>query len=291
MKVVDIEPGTDEWHAWRRDGIGASDIGVLLNDDPYRTPYQLWEKKCGYAKPTPLTGPMKHGIANEDVARRWINEHERVHLLPICIESEENCAFKASLDGWDAYQNVLMEIKCPVNHQTIENARTHSAIHKHWYAQIQWQMMIAKPERAYLAIYDSKAGMCILLQQWPDKALQEKMKVAATEFLEAVRTGVSPELNSKDYREVYDTDLELLLKEYEMLDAQQKEAKAKKGELRDLILSHGGGDNFKAYGWAVRFVPGRVSYDYSAMEQAGVDLKNYEKRGLGGYKITKGKGE
>lgn len=291
MKIIDIEPGTDAWHKWRSEGIGASDIGVLMKDNPYRTPYQLWEKKCGYAKPTPLTGPMKYGIANEDVARRWINEHERMHLLPICIESDDNCAYKASLDGWDAYQNVLVEIKCPVNRQTIENARAHSMIHKHWYDQIQWQMMIAGPETAYFAIYDPEVKGCIMLQQWPDMKLQERMREAADEFMAAVKTGVAPALSEKDYKAVEDSALEVMLREYGLLSEKEKEVKKEKLALRDPIASYGDGDNFKAYGWAVRFTPGRVSYDHAKMEQDGIDLSKYEKKGNPSFKIDKVKGE
>lgn len=287
MKVVDLEPRSDEWHKWRSTGIGASEIAVIMEDCPYNTPYQLWEKKCGYGKPTPLTGPMKYGISKEGVARQWINEHENLELADICVEDEITPYFKASLDGWDETHKVLMEIKCPTTEATIENARNHGAIHKYWYDQVQWQMMITRPERAYLAIYDARAGGCILMQQWPDMKLQKEMKEKAHAFWECVRTGKAPALTDRDYKEVDDSDLEVLLKQYEMADQQCKEGSAKKKELRDPIYAYGEGDNFKAHGWAIRLCQGRVSYDYEQMKNDGIDISKYEKTGSPSFKITK----
>lgn len=287
MKVVDIEPGSPEWHEWRSQGIGASDIGVIMEDNPYETPYQLWEKKCGYGKPTPLSAPMKWGIQNEDKARQWINAHENLNLVPICVECTENTHFRASLDGWDINQRVLVEIKCPTTEATIDRARTHSAIHSYWYDQIQWQMMIANADRAYFALYDPRVQGCVILQQWPDIKLQRRMREKAEEFWKRVVTGNGPPLSDRDYKEVENTELEVLLKNYELADLQSKEGSAKKRELRDLIYSYGGGDNFKAYGWAVRFQRGRKTYDYKQMEKDGIDLALYEKRGEPLFTIKK----
>lgn len=287
MRIVELASGSTEWHKWRGEGIGASEIGIIMGNDPYRTPYQLWEKKCGFAKPEPLSGPMRWGIQNEDKARQWINAQEKLNLEPICVECTENPIFRASLDGWDRHQNVLVEIKCPTTQETIDRARTHSAIHSYWYDQIQWQMMIAKPERAYFAIYDVQVQGCIILQQWPDIKHQKLMREKASEFWDLVVKGKSPELTVRDYKEIDDPALEVLLKEYELADQKCKEGTNQKKQLRDEIYSYGNGDNFKAYGWAVHFQHGKVTYDYQTMEKDGIDLSKYEKRGSPTFTIKK----
>ena len=37
----------NEWHEWRRKGIGGSDLAVLMNASPYSTVRDLWRKKSG----------------------------------------------------------------------------------------------------------------------------------------------------------------------------------------------------------------------------------------------------
>lgn len=39
--------GTDEWVAWRRGGLGASDLPAVMGLDPYRSEHDVWEEKTG----------------------------------------------------------------------------------------------------------------------------------------------------------------------------------------------------------------------------------------------------
>jgi putative phage-type endonuclease len=39
--------GTPEWVAWRRGGLGASDLPAILGLDPYRSEHDVWEEKTG----------------------------------------------------------------------------------------------------------------------------------------------------------------------------------------------------------------------------------------------------
>ncbi len=42
-----------QWHEWRRQGIGASDIGVLMGYSNYATPLDLYQIKVGEKQPEP----------------------------------------------------------------------------------------------------------------------------------------------------------------------------------------------------------------------------------------------
>jgi putative phage-type endonuclease len=50
----------DEWLEWRRQGVGASDIGALLGLSRYSSPYSLWAEKVGLLP------------ATEESERQWI---------------------------------------------------------------------------------------------------------------------------------------------------------------------------------------------------------------------------
>jgi putative phage-type endonuclease len=61
--------GTPDWVAWRRNGLGASDLSAILGLDPYRTEHELWEQKTG--KSPDFDGNAK---------TRWGHRLERVGL-------------------------------------------------------------------------------------------------------------------------------------------------------------------------------------------------------------------
>lgn len=61
--------GTDEWVAWRRGGLGASELPAVLGLDPYRTEHEVWEEKRG----------LRPGFAG-NARTRWGHRMERVGL-------------------------------------------------------------------------------------------------------------------------------------------------------------------------------------------------------------------
>lgn len=63
---VPLRQGTDEWLAYRRTGVSASDIPILLGLSPYRCEADLADEKLGNAT-VEQTLPMKVGLALEDL--------------------------------------------------------------------------------------------------------------------------------------------------------------------------------------------------------------------------------
>jgi len=51
--AVDVVPayGTEDWVAWRRGGLGASELPAILGLDPYRTEREVWQEKLGLRPP------------------------------------------------------------------------------------------------------------------------------------------------------------------------------------------------------------------------------------------------
>ena len=118
MKIVDFEKQFGEdWLAWRRGGIGSSDIATIAGSNPYESPWHLWHTKKGNVlPPRKISEPMMHGIAHEPICR---SEYQRMigvaPFRPICVEDVDNPRFRASLDGFHAPSRTLIEIKCPVS--------------------------------------------------------------------------------------------------------------------------------------------------------------------------------
>ena len=45
MKIIPIEQQSPEWFEWRKTGITASDMPIIMGVSPYKTPWQLWAEK------------------------------------------------------------------------------------------------------------------------------------------------------------------------------------------------------------------------------------------------------
>lgn len=291
MKVVNFTQGSDEWLAWRRNGVGASDMGVIMGSSPYQTPLELWEIKCGYRNEDAPNAAMNHGILNEDKARQWINSQYGLNLKAICIEDNERGEFRASLDGYDTEKEVLCEIKCPVSEKILEGAHKTQSVPAYWIDQIQWQILLSQPKRAFLAIWDYRHNSCIVLEMFGHTNQMEKMRIEANKFWTGVQMGLPPAPKEKDYIELSDPELKELLVEYDELRNSANAFKELADELRVQILSFGDGGNFKCGKFRVKKNAPRVGYDYQKMKADGVPIENYikESNSEGFYTILRTK--
>lgn len=207
MKIIELNQGTPEWHLWRKDGIGASDISAIMRTGNYGGPISLWNKKLGFTKDEPYNKAIEYGIQNEPVARNWINKNLKLFLKPCCVQDDQEDIFRASLDGWDFDQNILVEIKCPISEQKLDNARDHKMIPVGWYDQVQWQIMLTKASKAYLAMWDFREQRPYMIEQYRDEARIELMKKEALKFWSYIQNGVEPPRAKKRSSLVQEDDI------------------------------------------------------------------------------------
>jgi len=101
MKIVDLCQRTADWHAWRAQGITASEAAVILGRSPYKPPGRLWDERMGLVAPEDLSrNPcVQRGVAMEDHVRQGFEERHDTPLLPLCVESTQEPVLRASLDG------------------------------------------------------------------------------------------------------------------------------------------------------------------------------------------------
>jgi len=71
--VRGIIPQTKAWHRFRRDGLGASDVGAARGKNKFHSRWKLWQEKVGIViDKVALNAPMEHGSWQEDyVATCW----------------------------------------------------------------------------------------------------------------------------------------------------------------------------------------------------------------------------
>lgn len=101
--IVDLKPHTPAWYAWRAQGIGGSDAGVITGDDPFRSPMSLWLEKSGH---------LEREHDSDDEPQYWgrllepavIERFERdtglyVASRQLCMQHDVDAWRRATIDG------------------------------------------------------------------------------------------------------------------------------------------------------------------------------------------------
>lgn len=82
--VTDAPANSDEWHAARLNGIGASEIAAVVGLSPFESPFSLWHRKAGnLSGPDPANPLFYWGHALEPlVAARFAEGHPEYQVEP-----------------------------------------------------------------------------------------------------------------------------------------------------------------------------------------------------------------
>lgn len=286
MKIIDLEQGTPPWIEWRSQGLGSSDIATIMNVNPYMTPYQLWEEKCGVKNAFEGNHFTQHGVLNEPNARAFLEKTTQLKLKSICAESDVNPIYKISLDAYCTSNRHLYEIKCPYTSEKIFSLRDTMEIPEMWRLQILWQAAITGAKKAYLAVWDFNLAECFCIECKRDPEMEARLFEEADKFWGYVKSFTPPPLQKKDYVEVEDEELHSYLLEYKHQNDLEKTATSKKKELKARIVEFGDDGSFKSYGYTITRSAPRQSYDVEKMRADGIDVDKYLKpSSIGFYTI------
>ena len=196
MKQVHLEQRSDAWLDWRKQGVTASDAAVILGQSPFKSRWQLWAEKAGILKEPDLSSNphVQRGIEDEDDARIRMEEAlGDAPLLPVCGEWEQNPRLRASFDGI-TNDGTPVELKAPSEkvYQEVKALKDQSEGYRRAFAQVQFQMLVADSNRAWLCFY--RKGMPILpacINR--DEHLIQQLRMEAEAFWQLVEEGDEPE--------------------------------------------------------------------------------------------------
>jgi putative phage-type endonuclease len=196
VKIIELTQKSEAWIDWRRGGITASEISLLVEESPYRNLSQLLRAKSApFSESNRTNEDMERGILFEPLVRKAL---EGIYgaLPAVCVESSEFEWVRASLDGLQhtpTYTRIL-EIKCPrdYNHDRVlrgEVPITHLL-------QMQWQLLCVRtcpaPHVLYVSYCHEHECKLHVMRIEPDRALQESMLNQAKEAWESIRQGRKP---------------------------------------------------------------------------------------------------
>ena len=109
--VITLDQGTEAWHHWRSQGLGASDAPTILGENPWKSRGELLHEKTHDVR-TPTNAAMARGVALEPEARRAYEERIGKPFRPVCLQSTTRGWLLASIDGLADDHSRVVEIKC-----------------------------------------------------------------------------------------------------------------------------------------------------------------------------------
>jgi putative phage-type endonuclease len=200
VKIANKLPqNSKQWLAWRKSGLGASDAPIIMGVSPFTSRFELWLEKTGIGE-----RPDFHPMAIKAMARGTLLEPKARECYekkvggnrfePLNVIHSKYDFIRASLDGYNAEYNRIVEIKCP-GIKDLEEARM-GRVPKKYYPQVQLQLMLTGAIACDYFTYDGEDGL--IVEVLPDKIYQEKLEEEMLIFWGLVLQKEVPELTASD---------------------------------------------------------------------------------------------
>ena len=275
--------GSPAWLERRKRSVTATDVSILMGDNPWVSPYQLFEMKLGY-RTVEENEAMREGTRLEPYARTKLEQLFQVELNPcVCFHPEFPWQM-ASLDAIDKGKKFQTEIKCSKKYHELAKAGTVPA---HALAQCQWQMHVSGVDTMYYCAFDSNDIIVI-----PVKRNSEYINLAiekAKEFYACLMSLEPPPLSPRDI--VQREDPEWLQLAMQLKDARTQRkwwesletiAENQLKELAGESCAEGGGVKVTRY-----FRRGSINYGGIIKQYCpDVDVEKYRKETTLNWRIT-----
>ena len=186
----------DDWLNWRQGGIGSSDAPVVAGVSPYSTPRMLWEYKTNRRKAWTGNFATRRGHAIEPKARADYEFTYDREMPPTLVQHPQFPWMRSSLDGWNAKERIVLEIKCPgkVDHDLALNGK----IPEKYYPQLQHQIFVSSANRVDYWSFDGNQGVCVPVYfdyQWFKIYFMQ-----ALAFWQNVQLDTPPALVTRDWK-------------------------------------------------------------------------------------------
>lgn len=154
----EMPQGSQEWLNWRKGGVTATDMAVVLNGRHYgKTAHDVWAEKVGLVVPEEPSEALKavfaRGHRDEPVIRAEACRQEGLYFMPCCCQAANVPFLKGSLDGLafdQAGKPVLLECKslsslAEIRANPLGNARLQG-----YTKQVKYMMALCHAEIAFI---------------------------------------------------------------------------------------------------------------------------------------------
>ena len=152
----------EEWLAFRRQGIGGSDVSAILGLNPYRSAFDVYADKLGLVPPPDENEAMWLGTELEPiVAKRFSNETGlQVQRRNQMLQHPDHRFMLANIDRWVVGKKAGLEIK--TTNLLNRTDFTNGEIPPNYYCQALHYMAVTGADEWYVAIAVLGRGFHIL---------------------------------------------------------------------------------------------------------------------------------
>jgi putative phage-type endonuclease len=184
-----------QWLDWRRDGIGSSDAAIIMGVSPWKTPLELWQEKLFGNSDTVENSSMTRGKNLEEPARQAFEKALNTIVFPKNVVNTLHTWQRASLDGIDLDEKILVEIKCP-NKEDHFHALMKKVPDK-YFPQCQHQLSVTGLDGMYYFSFDGKEGTIVEVER--DQKYIDELFLKEKEFWDMVLNQTPPPMTDRDY--------------------------------------------------------------------------------------------
>lgn len=284
MEKFSMIQGSEEWHKWRREGIGSSDVSAILGLCPYNTPLNVYESKVFDDRNSDSNPAIEKGHDLEPRARAALEIQKEKNFLPTVLQHESLPFLRCSLDGMSEDGKEICEIKY-VGKDHYKKIKA-GEISEHHMVQMQYQLFLSGAEKCHYVAYYKPAPKSKdkeeihILEVEPDlDQIEIIFKEVKSFWNESVLKRNPPALSERDCLEVLDKDLLDDMKEYRKTALEIKNLESTLKEIKDRIEEKVPHDNCRGAGIHVRKYTRKGNVDYSKIPNLeGVNLDDYRKR-------------
>jgi len=203
----DLEQGSSAWHEWRAEGIGGSEVAIIMGISPWKTAYELWEQKLGKRNTDNASNFITDkGHRLEPKIRAMYEIQSGNTAAPCLVMREDKPEHRASLDGRDPEKRICVEMKFVGAGEKWELAKD-GKLPDYYYAQVQWQLYVTGDQYADYVAYNEKENKIIIIKVDPDIEFIKGMLKEVTKFWKLVQTKKEPPLTDRDWKNVRSKDL------------------------------------------------------------------------------------
>lgn len=270
---ISLEQNTPDWLAFRRGKIGASDAPIIMGVSPWKTPYGLWNDKVfpEHSKQK-YTIAMQKGHEIEEKVINWFFLQYGFSVYPCVLQSIENPWMIASMDGFSGDGTIQLEIKYANESDHFDVKR--QMVPDKYKPQLQHQMSVSGNDFCYYASCyrdDIQVIMYHRDQEYIDKIIEKEK-----EFLEFIKLGVPPPLESRDYKEMDSEEWKIFSDELKAVRVQQNVLKSKEDNAKDELIRLANGNNCKGNGVYVKKIYRKGNIPYSSIQKVtDMDLEEF----------------
>jgi putative phage-type endonuclease len=192
-----------QFHAERRQGVGASEVAAMIDAHPWESRWSIWAAKVGLTPPLDEpTDSMRLGTDLEPVIGRWFHQRTGLYVAgeqTFVVHRREPWAI-AHLDGY-----VLESPPPPRRRQHRDHAvglfeakytaDSWDELPLHYRLQVQWQMYVTAQPRAWVAALMLPFGrprFTVFEVKFDRRQIDELAAATKAFWLDHVVTGIPP---------------------------------------------------------------------------------------------------